>query len=523
MKGERESDSRPRIIGPIMKRLLPVLLVLSVLVVPSAQTVDRPDVLFIAIDDLNDWVGVLGGHPQAKTPNIDTLAARGMTFTNAHSPSALCNPSRTALLTGLRPPTSGVYGNGEDWRQMPVFQGKATLPRHFREHGYRTFGAGKLFHAHTFAGEAGFVGLNDPMGWDAFYPSMTRQLPDEVGPPQRPANRNTVFNGFDYAAVVTDDAAMGDGQVVNWVSQQLTAETGSPRFVAAGIYRPHLPWYVPQKYFDMHPLEDVQLPATIANDLDDLPPLGRAGTFQSTEIHEWVLANQQWKQAVQGYLASISFADAMVGRLMEALDRSGRAGNTIVVLWGDHGFHLGEKERWRKMTLWEESTHVPLIVVAPGVTTPGSRTNVPVSLMDIYPTLAGLTGLATPAHVEGQTLAPLLRNPGATRAEPAVTTYGYKNHAVRTERYRYIQYADGTEELYDHQSDPNEWKNLAADPALSRVKADLARWVPAANVAPPPPPGRGRGARGGGVRGIDVGDAILGRAGGGRSGQRAPE
>jgi arylsulfatase A-like enzyme len=175
------------------------------------------------------------------------------------------------------------------------------------------------------------------------------------------------------------------------------------------------------------------------------------------------------------------------------------------------------------MTLWEESTHVPLIVVAPGVTTPGSRTNVPVSLMDIYPTLAGLTGLATPAHVEGQTLAPLLRDPGSPRAEPAVTTYGYRNHAVRSERYRYIQYADGTEELYDHQSDPNEWKNLAADPALSRVKADLARWVPAANVAPPPPPGRGRGARGGGVRGIDVGDAVLGRAGGGRSGQRAPE
>jgi arylsulfatase A-like enzyme len=473
--------------------MVPAIILASFFVGLSAQDEERPDILFIAVDDLNDWVGVLGGHPQAKTPNIDRLAARGMTFMNAHSPSALCNPSRTALLTGLRPSTTGVYGNGADWRTMDRFNGIATLPRYFRDSGYRTFGAGKIFHAHTF-GPDGFFGLNDPDAWDAFYPSITRQLPDEVRPYARPANGNPLFNGFDWSAVVAEDAATGDGQVVSWVERQLTAETGTPRFVAAGIYRPHLPWYVPQKYFDMHPLASVELPATIENDLDDLPPAGRAGSFQSTQLHEWILEDPpRWKEGVQGYLASISFADAMVGRLIDALDRSDRADRTIIVLWGDHGFHLGEKARWRKMTLWEESTHVPLIVVAPGVTTPGAKTTAAVSLMDIYPTLTELAGLATPSHVEGMSLVPLLDDPTTRRNEPAVTTYGYRNHAVRTERYRYIQYADGSEELYDHQVDPHEWTNLAGNADFAPLKTELAGWLPSINVEPPPPPGRGRG------------------------------
>jgi len=477
-----------------MKRfLLAAAGLLLLAAAPSAQNDSRPDVLFISVDDLNDWVGVLGGHPQTLTPNIDALAARGMVFTNAHSPSALCNPSRTALLTGLRPSTTGVYDNGQDWRQMDAFSRVSPLPRYFRQHGYRTLGAGKIFHAHTYDA-TGFFGLNDPIGWDAFYPSITRQLPDEVGPYRRPANGNPGFLGFDWSPVVADDNAMGDGQVVSWVERQLAAETGSPRFVAAGLYRPHLPWYVPQQYLDMHPLESIQLPPIIEHDLDDVPPIARPGQLQSTQMHEWVLQQGVWKEGVQAYLASVSFADAMVGRLIAALDRTGKADRTIVVLWGDHGFHLGEKERWRKMTLWEESTRVPLIVVAPGVTTPGSRSAEAVSLMDIYPTLAELAGLDVPSHIEGQTLSPLLRNPSATREEPAVTTYGYNNHAVRDERYRYIRYRDGSEELYDHQSDPNEWTNLAAKPGYEQVKAGLARWLPKVNVEPLRRPARGRGA-----------------------------
>jgi arylsulfatase A-like enzyme len=459
------------------------LLLLAALAAGVARGDERPDVLFIAVDDLNDWVGVLGGHPQVRTPHIDRLAARGMTFTNAHSPSSLCNPSRTALLTGLRPSTSGVYGNDPDWRQFDRFRGLATLPRHFRDGGYRTLGAGKIFHAHTFAAAA-FSGYNDPSAWDAFYPSLERQLPDELAPPLRPANGNPVFHGFDWAGLVAEDDAIADGQVTGWISRQLRAETGAPRFIAAGIYRPHEPWYVPQKYFDQYPLDTVELPPVIDNDLDDVPAVARVSTFNSTEMHEWIVAAGRWKEGVQAYLASVTFADAMVGRLLDALDASGRAEHTVIVLFGDHGYHLGQKERWWKMTLWEVATRVPLIIVAPGVTRAGSRSGEAVSLMDLYPTLAELAGLGVPEHVEGQSLVPLLRDPVSARAEPALMTYGFGNHAVRDERYRYIRYVDGSEELYDHRTDPHEWTNLAERPEHARTKAALAQFMPRADSPP---------------------------------------
>jgi arylsulfatase A-like enzyme len=465
-------------LGSVPSALLAALLALLAC---AACAQEPPDVLLIAVDDLNDWIGPLGGHPQVQTPNIDRLAAAGMTFTNAQSPSAICNASRTAFLTGLRPSTSGVYGNAPDWRTMPRFDGIATLPRYFRDHGYRTLGAGKIFHAHTFA-SGGFAGYNDTTAWDAFWPAVNRQLPDELAPVAKPVNRNPLFPGFDWAGLVADDSALGDGQVVGWIGRQLIAETGAPRFVAAGIYRPHLPWYVPQKYFDLYPLESVVLPDVLASDLDDVPAVAARGSFQSRELHEWVVEQQVWKDAVRGYLASISYADAMIGRLLDALQQSGRADRTIIVLLGDHGFHLGEKLRWRKMTLWEESTHVPLIVVAPGVTRPGSRSGEAVSLMDVFPTLAELAGLDAPAYVEGESLTPLLRDPDAKREAPAISTYGFGNHAVRDERYRFIRYADGSEELYDHVQDPNEWRNLAGQADYASVIAELSRWLPAENA-----------------------------------------
>jgi arylsulfatase A-like enzyme len=441
----------------------------------------QPDILFIAVDDLNDWVGPLGGHPQTKTPNIDRLAARGIVFTNAHSPSALCNPSRTALLTGLRPATTGVYGNAPDWRTLPIFDGIQTLPHFFRDHGYATYGGGKIFHAHTFTPGAN-AGYNDTAAWDEFYPSLDWQLPEEIRPLGTPINGNPLMRGFDWSPVVADDRAMGDGQVVAYAERKLEAASSRPQFTAVGIFKPHLPWYVPQAYFDMHPLDEIELPEVIENDLADLPPAGRRSRGMGHELFEWAVESGKWREAVQGYLASVSFADAMVGRLIDALDRSGRAERTIIVLWGDHGFHLGEKQRFRKETLWNESTHVPLIVVAPGVTTAGSRSAQPVSLMDIYPTLAELSGLPVPGHVQGESLVPQLRNPRAKRDAPAVMTYGYGNHAVRSERYRYVRYADGTEELYDEQVDPNEWANRADDPKLARVKRELAAYLPKTNT-----------------------------------------
>ena len=450
--------------------------------VPSAgPKLGRPDVLFIAVDDLNDWVGVLGGHPQANTPNIDALAARGMLFTNAHAPSALCNPSRTAIFTGLAPSTTGIYGNEPDWRTVERLEGIPTIPKYFRERGYRTFGAGKLFHAETFSA-GGFWGYNDLTAWDAFYPSIDRQLPDEVRPLNRPANGNPLTRNFDWAGLVTEDSAMGDGQVVGWGQRQLTGASGDPRFVAIGIYRPHLPWYVPQKYFDLYPLEDLELPLVLETDLDDVPEAallgGYTGDMPPMGLHDWVVEADVWKEGVQAYLASISFADAMVGQLLAALDRSGRAEHTIIVLWSDHGWHLGEKLRWRKRTIWEESTRVPFIVVAPGITTPGSQTDKVVSLMDLYPTLTELAGLEIPGHVEGTSLVPLLRDQDAPWEHVALSTFGFMNHAVRNNRYRYIRYSDGSEELYDHEADPHEWINLAADSDFWDIKRQLAGWLP---------------------------------------------
>jgi arylsulfatase A-like enzyme len=456
---------------------------------PAAE-IRRPDVLFIAIDDLNDWVGVLGGHPQALTPNIDALAARGMLFTNAHTPGTSCNPARTAILTGLAPATTGIYNNGGDWRYVEALRTIPTLPRYFRNHGYRAVGAGKIFHAHTY-NPAGFYGYNDLDGWDAFYPSIHRQLPDEVVPAIRPVNGSPVTStGFDWSPLVIDDDVMGDGRVVSWATRELAEETSAPRFVAAGIYRPHLPWYVPQQYFDMHPLSDIVLPPTLDNDLADVPEIAHGvRNLDGVDNHKWVLAQGNWKRGVQAYLASISFADAMVGRLIEALDASGRADDTLIVLWSDHGFHLGEKERWRKWTLWQRTTHVPLIIVAPGVTTPGSRGAQAVSLLDLYPTLAELARLPTPSHLEGNSLLPLLSDPQAEWEHGAVTNNGYLEHSVRDVRYRYTRHADGSEELYDVSSDPNEWHNLASDSEWIPVKARLARWLPSVN-APSVTPGR---------------------------------
>jgi arylsulfatase A-like enzyme len=460
-------------------RCLPRLLgLLFVLASPAQAQDDAPkNVLFIAVDDLNDWVGYLGGHPQTKTPNIDRLAARGMAFLNAQAPSAICNASRTALLSGLRPSTTGIYGNAPDWREQEIFAGKPTLPRAFRDAGYLTLGGGKIFHAHTFT-NSGFTGFNDTSAWNAFYPSITRQLPDEIGPITRPANGNTVAATFDWDPLVAEDAALGDGQVVDWVTRQIAAETDVPRFIAAGIYRPHLPWYVPQSYFDLHPLALVELPAVKRNDLNDVPPSAVAGTFSAVEVHDWVVRAGAWQEGVQAYLASVSYADAMVGRLLDALDASGRAEQTIIVLWGDHGFHLGEKGRWRKMTLWGESLHVPFVIVAPGVSTPGSMSRAPVSLMDLYPTLIELAGLQAPDHLEGRSLVPLLEDPDDDWDFPVLSTYGFGNHAVVSERYRYIHYADGGEELYDIVADPNEWTNLAGNRRFAGVIDELSAYLP---------------------------------------------
>jgi arylsulfatase A-like enzyme len=294
---------------------------------------------------------------------------------------------------------------------------------------------------------------------------------------------------FDWGPTKTGDEDMHDYRTTEWIGKHLQTKHNQPMFLACGFTRPHLPWYVPKKYFDMHPLDGVQLPIVKEDDLDDVPEIARKIAKPSGD-HARVVKADAWKKGVQAYLAAITFSDAMVGRVLRALETGPHANNTIVVLWSDHGWHLGEKLHWRKFTLWERATRNILMVMAPGVTRPGTECPATVSMMDIYPTLMDLAGLKAPGIQEGESLMPWLRNPKAPKKTPALTTYLFGNHAVRSDRWRYIRYKDATEELYDRAKDPNEWTNLAGKPEFAAVKKDLAQWLPKHNE-PDAPGGRG--------------------------------
>ena len=418
------------------------------------------NVLMISVDDLNDWTGFMKQYPSARTPNIDQLAKEGIYFSNAQAAAPLCNPCRTAVLTGLRPDQTGIYGN--TYNYTLVLKDRLTLPRYFRNNGFYVCGAGKLFHGD----------YCDNQDWDEY---LLRDR-DEI--PSGGKNKKQKIGKAAWAKLDVDDAAMDDTKMVNYAIDKLNEKHDRPFFIHCGTYKPHLPWDVPKKYFDLHPLSSVVLPDVPEDDLDDIPPAGLAMIEHSGSTVADLKAAGKWKEAVQAYLAAHSFADAQVGRLLDALKASPSADNTIVVLWGDHGWHLGEKEHWTKNTLWERATHAPLIFKVPGFTQPGQRIITPVDFMNIYPTLADLCGLEIPAHCEGVSMKPLLADPDLTWKRPAVTTCGEGNHAMRDSRWRYICYKDGSEELYDHENDPNEWKNLADVPELGEVKARLAQWIP---------------------------------------------
>jgi arylsulfatase A-like enzyme len=431
---------------------------------------EHPNVLFIAIDDLRDWVHYLGVNQQVRTPNLDRLAARGLSFTHSYCAAPVCNPSRTALMSGLRPWSTGVYGNAIDWR--PAVGQIPMLSQYFMQNGYYVAGAGKIYHG-------GYPRLSD---WHDY-------LQPEKGDPKLPKGADGGVGGIRFAPLDCDDKDLVDYASVSYTLEQLRRGHDKPFFLACGLHKPHMPWNVPRKYYDMYPLEQIQLPKVLEHDLGDIPPSG-VKMAKPDGDHAAMVRAGRWKDAVQGYLAAITFADAMIGRLMDGFDQSQYAKNTIVVLWCDHGWHLGEKEHWRKFALWEEATRSPLIFAVPGMTRPGTVCNRTVDFMSIYPTLADLCGLSIPQHVAGPSLRPLLANPDAAWDRPAITTHGYKNHAVRTERWRYIRYANGDEELYDHQSDPHEWTNLAGKPEFSSTKAELARWLPTNNA---PEAGKGAG------------------------------
>ncbi|WP_395142793.1 sulfatase [Armatimonas sp.] len=419
------------------------------------------NVLFIGVDDLNAWVGHLGANPQTKTPNIDRLAKMGVTFTRAYCAAPVCNPSRAALMSGLRPGTTGVYDNGEPWQ--PVISKEQTLTTQFLKAGYEVFGAGKIYHAN----------VHRPGEWsDYSVPIEGKQTP-------HPSAKNDGVGGIKFQPL-TDDSHTSDEAIMDYGIKHLSQKHDKPFFLAVGVHKPHMPWNVPKKYYDRFPLESIQLPPTQKDDLRDVPA-GGIKMAKPKGDHVEMLASGRWKEAVQGYLAAISYCDDQVGRILDAYDKSPEKKNTMIVFWGDHGWHLGEKEHWRKFALWEEATRAPFIWVVPGVTKPGGMSTRTVDFMSIYPTLCELAAIPTPPHNEGKSIRSLLANPKAAWDTPAITTYGRNNHAVRTEKWRYIRYADGGEELYDHEKDPHEWMNLASKPELSSVKAELAKWLPKIN------------------------------------------
>ena len=424
---------------------------------------NAPNVVLIAVDDLNDWIGVLGGHPQALTPGIDRLASKGMLFTNAHCQSPVCNPSRASLMTSLYPSSSGIYFLSPDLAQSPVASKSSLLPRRFQDEGYDVSGAGKLFH-----------GRQSQKYWPqwknfggAGWPSPKKKIAPFVG-----------HKLWDWGVIVERDEESPDYKTASWAAESLKRERKAPFFLGVGFSRPHVPQYASKKWFDLYPLESLKLPAYASDDLEDLPgyavDITRLKHIAPTA--EWVNNNDQWKPLVQSYLACVSFVDSQVNRVVKAVESSAFRDDTYIVLFSDHGFHLGEKDRYAKRSLWEDSTRVPLIISGPGIK-PGVC-NAPVQLLDIYPTLLELTGLNGDPALQGRSLKPLLNNPDAEWNHYARSNFGPGNYAIVSKRYRYLHYNDGSEEFYDRRNDPHEWKNLAGDPHFDKVVAAHRSQLP---------------------------------------------
>ena len=430
---------------------------------PEAGTSSRPNFLFLPIDDLNDWIGVLGVNPNVKTPNIDALAATGMLFTNAHAQAPICGPSRASLMSGLLPHQTGIYGQVNDNQLRGAIGAVSPTPfmtESLKNNGYYTAGRGKLFHQGAPEGT-----FDEYFREGDFGPKPKRRMKWE-------SNRTHT----DWGPYPATDAGMLDFQTANWGADWLSQTHENPFFLGLGMIRPHVPWHAPKKWFDMYPLEEIELPPWLENDMDDVPPAGIALTDvpQMPSI-EWAIENKEWRPILQSYLASISFVDHCIGIAVDALRASAYADNTYIILFSDHGYHLGEKSRFAKMSLWERSTRVPLIVSGPGIK-PG-KSEAPVGLIDLYPTILDLAELPENPANAGRSLMPFLKGAGETR-EPVTSVYGRDNFAVIDDRYRYIQYANGEEELYDRSTDPNEWNNIADNPRYADIRRELAARIP---------------------------------------------
>lgn len=432
------------------------------------QNKERPNVLMICIDDLNDWTGFLGGHPQTQTPNMDKLASKGVNFTKAYCAAPGCSPSRNAILFGIEPHNSGLYPFYNINNIAPgVLDSYTALPLLFRQNGYETCGLTKVFHNPDNA-------YRQNEFWDEYksYSNSKLNVIKEKGYYPDPYNKRTVAcpasnppkDFLDYKSAM---------HAVDFLDRKHE----KPFFLAVGFILPHTSFIMPEENFDRFK-EPIIAPEIKADDLVDIPLAGRSNAQIYVELP--LRKDNAWEDVRRGYLAAINFTDDNVGRVLDALKKSKFADNTIVVLWSDHGYHLGEKRTFSKFSLWEEATRAPFIIWDPrGQKGNGKNCEEPVGLINVYKTLCDMTGMKAPDYVDGMSLTPWLENPSLPKEKPAMTTWGRGNYTLRTKEWRYTRYFDGSEELYDELHDTNEWTNLANEPKYEYLKKELGdKWLP---------------------------------------------
>lgn len=440
-----------------------LFLLLAPLVPLQAATPAKTNVLLIVLDDQNCYAGRTDISPQAVTPQLDRFAKSGMLFANAQCAAPVCNPSRTAFMSGLRPATTGIYDNSQD--NLPkdhLLKSKTSLPTYFRDQGYHLAGAGKVFSS-AIAAAAGKRIWAESI-------DLGRKAKKHAPAPE--GEGMNAIGKHAWGPLYKSKEEMEDWKLAGWAAEFLTKPQSEPFFLACGIVKPHTPWYVPQEYFDLFPPESITVPDLAADESAGLPESVREKPHK-TEAQ----LIQRRKELISAYLAASRYADDCVGRILQGLAQGPNRENTIVVIFGDHGYEFGEKHNWSKGSLREGSAHVPLVITGPGIAPQQTCTH-PVSLLDLYPTLVELAGLPAKSGLDGVSLVPLIKNPAAPWERPALTTAGFKNHSLRTDRWRYIRYADGAEELYDHAKDPLERTNLANQPESAKIKAELQPWFP---------------------------------------------
>ncbi len=477
-----------------------IFLVLAVLLAwaplaPSAaaENARRPNVLFLISDDLNNAVGCYG-HPLVETPNIDRLAARGVRFERAYCQFPLCGPSRNSMLTGLYPNSSGILRNARIFRQ--TIPSHHSLPQAFRRVGYFAARIGKLYH-YNVPKSVGTNGHDDPGSWELeLNPAGVDRLEEE---PHIFSLVPGQFGGtLSWYASPKGDEHHTDGMLAadaEWVLERCARQKDRPFFLAVGFFRPHTPYVAPEPYFDLYPKQKMPLAVVSEQSQAKLPPAA-LGSYKREQDK---LTDPLRRECIQAYSASTTFMDAQVGRVLDALERLGLAEDTIVVFTSDHGYHLGEHGLWQKMSLFEESARVPLVIAAPGVAAEGGVSEAPVGLIDLYPTLAELCNVPSPKNLQGQSLVPMLKDPaepGRGWALTQVTRGGrqtgrFFGYSLRTPRWRYTEWAEGEQgrELYDHDADPREQANLAGDPAHAETVAELSRKLRDAVAQSFPPSG----------------------------------